>query len=308
MHLTWANNANFLPPLGHQDSLLVRPTGEQTYYIRLEDENNCRVEDDITLNSVAIRIEVEAEETICIGDTADINVTSIGNQILTYAWSPISHIIGPSNTSHIQVNPTLSTNFDLTVTNTEGCQLDTTIRISLFNFTPRLAIAADRDTVMDGESTQLFATFNENYSYQWATDPNLSSLTIADPVASPVETTTYALSIRDQNGCFNQASITIFVFSPACNTPFIFVPNAFTPNGDNRNDEFKVYGVPIDELQLMIYDRWGERVFETDNPEDGWDGTFDGRQLPSDVYAYYVRIKCFNGEEFTAKGNVTLIR
>lgn len=308
LHITWANNANFSPPLGNKDSLLVRPIGEQTYYIRLEDENNCTVEDDITINSVAIRIQVEAEETICIGDTADINVSSIGDQILTYAWSPISHIIGPSNTSHIQVNPTLSTSFDLTVTNTEGCQLDTTIRINLFNFIPPLAITADRDTVMDGETTQLFATFNENYSYQWATDPSLSSLTIADPVASPVETTTYALSIRDQNGCFNQASITIFVFSPACNTPFIFVPNAFTPNGDNRNDEFKVYGVPIDELQLMIYDRWGERVFETDNPEKGWDGTFDGRQLPSDVYAYYVRIRCFNGEEFTAKGNITLIR
>ena len=186
--------------------------------------------------------------------------------------------------------------------------MDTTVTVQLFNFVPPLDIITDKDTVREGESAQLMATENEGYIYQWRFDPTLDQLDIADPIASPVETTTYVLDIRDQNGCLNQAFITIVVFNPACLPPFIYVPNAFTPNGDGRNDLFKVFGDPIDEMELIIYDRWGEKVFESKQKEDGWDGSFRGKALAPDVYAYYVRVRCFNGQEYITKGNVTLIR
>ncbi len=267
----------------------------------------CSIEDQLSIVGASIRLGLE-DVTICIGDTASILANTIGEQDLNFQWTPENAIIGLTNTDSILVSPQETTTYQLSVSNIEGCQLDTAVTVSLFNFIPILEIGAEMDTVLDGESTQLLATQDDTYIYQWASDPTLDVLNTFDPIASPLETTTYQLVIRDQNGCINQASITVFVFSPECRTPFIYVPNAFTPNADGRNDDFKVYGAPIDELQLLIYDRWGEKVFESDDPNLGWDGTFGGKQLPADVYAYYVSIKCFNGEEYRSKGNVTLIR
>lgn len=99
----------------------------------------------------------------------------------------------------------------------------------------------------------------------------------------------------------------IVVFNLVCLFFFIYVFNVFILNGDGCNDEFKVYGDLIDELELIIYDCWGEKVFELSQKEDGWDGIFCGKILVFDVYVYYVRVFCFNGEEFIIKGNVILI-
>lgn len=308
VQVTWASDPDFLNPISLQDSVRVRPVGAQNYYLRLTNEFGCTLEDQLSIVGAAIRLELEGEATICIGDTATIFAQAIGAQNLSFQWTPESAIIGPANRDSILVNPLETTTYQLRVSNIEGCELDTFATVRLFNFIPPLAIEADMDTVLDGGSTQLLATQNETYIYQWESDPTLDVLNTFDPIASPLETTTYQLVIRDQNGCINEASITVFVFSPECRTPFIYVPNAFTPNGDGRNDDFRVYGAPIDELQLLIYDRWGEKIFESDDPTRAWDGTFGGKQLPSDVYAYYVRIKCFNGEEYRSKGNVTLIR
>lgn len=307
LQLTWASDPDFLNPISLQDSVRVRPVGLQTYFVRLTNDFGCTIEDELSIVGASIRLELE-DVTICIGDTASILANTIGEQHLTFQWTPENAIIGPTNRDSIIVSPRETTTYQLSVSNAEGCQLDTVATVRLFNFIPTLEITAEMDTVLDGESTQLLATQDDTYSYEWDSDPTLDVLNTFDPIASPLETTTYQLVIRDQNGCINQASITVFVFSPECRTPFIYVPNAFTPNADGRNDDFRVYGAPIDELQLLIYDRWGEKVFESDDPNQGWDGSFGGKQLPSDVYAYYVRIKCFNGEEYRSKGNVTLIR
>lgn len=308
VQITWAADSLFQDVLGTEAGIGVEPEGAQTYYLRLQDSQGCEVQDEVFLDGQSIRIALGGEETICIGDTAELFVDALGRDDLVIAWSPEGQIIGPANTASILVSPSVESTYEVSISNAAGCRLDTSITVNLFNFIPPLEITADRDTVRDGESAQLTATENDGYIYTWQAEPSLDAIDISDPIATPTETTTYQLSIRDQNGCFNEAFITIVVFNPACLPPFIYVPNAFTPNGDNRNDEFKVYGDPIDEMQLIIYDRWGEKVFESSQKEDGWDGTFRGKALASDVYAYYVRVLCFNGEEFITKGNVTLIR
>ncbi len=308
LQVNWASDPQFQNILGSGANITVEPAGVQTYYLRLVDEQGCEVQDEVTLDGQAIRVSLGGEETICIGDTAELFVDVLGQEDLLINWSPAEGIIGATNTTSILVNPLEESTYNLSVSNAAGCRLDTSVTVNIFNFVPPLEITADRDTVRDGESAQLMATENGGYVYSWQPDPSLDAVDISDPIAMPTETTTYRLNIRDQNGCLNEAFITIVVFNPACLPPFIYVPNAFTPNGDGRNDEFKVYGDPIDELELIIYDRWGEKVFESSQKEDGWDGTFRGKTLAPDVYAYYVRVLCFNGEEFITKGNVTLIR
>ena len=98
------------------------------------------------------------------------------------------------------------------------------------------------------------------------------------------------------------------VLLPECEEPYIFIPNAFTPNGDGSNDVLAVRGLGIQDLYLTIFDRWGERVFETRSQDDTWDGTFKGEKLPPDVYGFYLELTCWNGETFRKKGNITLLR
>lgn len=308
VQVEWATDSLFQNTVGTSPNLTVEPVGPQIYYLRLEDKLGCAVQDKVFLDGQAIRVILGGEETICIGDTAELFVDVLGQEDLVINWSPAGDIIGSSNDASILVSPSNESTFEVSISNAAGCSLDTSILLNIFDFIPPLEITADRDTVREGESAQLMATENGGYIYQWVADPSLDVLNAFDPIATPFETTTYELNIRDQNGCLNQAFITIVVFNPACLPPFIYVPNAFTPNGDNRNDEFKVYGDPIDELELIIYDRWGEKVFESSQKDDGWDGTFRGKPLAPDVYAFYVRVRCFDGEEFITKGNVTLIR
>ena len=100
----------------------------------------------------------------------------------------------------------------------------------------------------------------------------------------------------------------ICVVNNLCGDPLIYVPNTFTPNGDGLNDVFFVRGFNIDEVQMVVFNRWGQKVFETREITKGWDGSFEGGFAPPDVYGYYLKVSCISGGEYEQKGNVTVIR
>jgi gliding motility-associated-like protein len=93
-----------------------------------------------------------------------------------------------------------------------------------------------------------------------------------------------------------------------CDEPFIFVPNAFTPNNDGNNDILYLYTLYADDIYFAIFNRWGEKVFETKNRTVGWDGTYKGREVDPGVFDYYLEVRCYNQKQFKKKGNITLIR
>jgi gliding motility-associated-like protein len=126
-------------------------------------------------------------------------------------------------------------------------------------------------------------------------------------VAVPDVTTTFTVTITDASGCVITKTITVVVIVVQCDPPYLFMPNAFSPNNDNENDVLYVRGKYIEEMDLFIYDRWGEKVFESHNPADGWDGTFRDKVLAPDVYGYYLHILCIGGDSHTEKGNVTIL-
>ena len=88
----------------------------------------------------------------------------------------------------------------------------------------------------------------------------------------------------------------------------LFVPNAFSPNGDGYNDRFRVQGTYLTNVTVRVFNRWGEKVYESRNPEDGWDGTYNGEKLPTGPYTYIITAKGANGEFLQRDGIVTLIR
>jgi gliding motility-associated-like protein len=120
-------------------------------------------------------------------------------------------------------------------------------------------------------------------------------------------TTTYTVVVTD-SVCTVTASVTVRIFEFRCEEPDIFIPNAFTPNGDGNNDVLLVRGRFISALELKIFDRWGEMVFETTDKALGWDATFNGKPVDPAVFVYWLKVECEGGQTYFKKGNVTVIR
>ncbi|RLD40758.1 MAG: hypothetical protein DRI86_14695, partial [Bacteroidetes bacterium] len=146
------------------------------------------------------------------------------------------------------------------------------------------------------------------YNYSWHPVIGLSDPNSASPTATPNTTTTYIIDAVDQYGCSFQNKVTIYVLDVICEEPYIYVPNAFTPNNDGKNDILYVNSSVGYDINFRIYDRWGELVFETTDINQGWDGVFNNKNLDAGVYVYHLELECFNNDHFIKKGNITLIR
>jgi gliding motility-associated-like protein len=143
--------------------------------------------------------------------------------------------------------------------------------------------------------------------YVWTPAESLSNPNVSNPVASPATTTTYKVAVTTSRGCTAEDTITVYVSADLAKNG-IQIPNAFTPNGDGKNDCFGVKFLgQISNLKLSVYDRWGNRVFYTTNPSQCWDGTNKGKVLQSDVFIYQLSATTMCGD-IIRKGTVTLIR
>jgi len=134
----------------------------------------------------------------------------------------------------------------------------------------------------------------------------LNSPNDAVTVAAPFNTTRYILTVTDLNGCVNYDTVTIYVLKDVV----LLIPTAFSPNGDGVNDIFRIAKyLNIEKLlSFVVYNRWGNLVYETSNIEEGWNGMYKGREQPLGVYVWYVKALDYDGNVIERKGNVTLLR
>jgi large repetitive protein len=175
--------------------------------------------------------------------------------------------------------------------------------LSIIVYAAPSANAGPDQTIEWGASTNLNASGGTSYS--WTPSGGLSCTNCPDPTAAPGETTTYYVTVTNANGCTSLDSVTVYIEMPDGE---LFVPNLFSPNGDGLNDQLFVFGNNIEYVTFTVYNRWGQKVFETNNIELGWDGTFNGKKLDPAVFVYYVRATYTAGREVTKSGNVTLVR
>ncbi len=146
--------------------------------------------------------------------------------------------------------------------------------------------------------------------FSWTPATGIDDPKVANPVLSPEETTTYTVSFGQGNDCVAFDSIEVTVIDPSkldCND--IYLPKAFTPNGDGLNDTYGIsnYYVIQEMLDFEILDRWGSRVYYSVNPAETWDGTFLAKDLNPGVFLYRLRYIC-NGEEQIKVGSLTMIK
>ncbi|MBP6183751.1 MAG: gliding motility-associated C-terminal domain-containing protein [Saprospiraceae bacterium] len=183
-----------------------------------------------------------------------------------------------------------------------------TIYLDFLEYTVPVTATSEPYTIFKGQSSQLVADAPTATSFTWAPPETLSDPFIFNPLASPDITTIYVVFVVDQFGCTGSDTTLVTVRDTICDEPYIFVPNTFTPNGDNLNDVLFVRGNYIDIMEFYLYNRWGELVFESRDKNVGWDGRYKGELLRTDVFGYYLKCKCLGGEEFFKRGNVTLLR
>lgn len=193
---------------------------------------------------------------------------------------------------------------------TSGAGCDSTVSFSL-HVLPDISLAASPNSaklVLGDTVTISLITSNpgEIISYSWSPTAGLSCNNCQTTTANPQVSTQYVAVAVDSNGCMDTVLIPVLV-----NGPVIFIPNVFTPNGDGANDFFEIYGNldAIRYIDIQIFNRWGEKVFESNNHHFNWDGTYKGKLQNPAVFVYVIKV-AFNNElpGKIYKGSITLMR
>jgi gliding motility-associated-like protein len=194
----------------------------------------------------------------------------------------------------------------LTVGNTKGCVATDTQFVNIYQSPYPLA---SHDTLLaKGATLQLQVNdgnYNYNGQYSWWPSEGLSDPSSANPILTSTTDNTYYVSIKNSFGCNLQDSISVKYYSG----PDIYVPNAFTPNGDGKNDIFKPVPVGISTFKYFrVYNRYGQLMFQTTTPNQGWDGYLNGSPAPQGTYVWQTAGIDFNGHPINKKGTVILVR
>ncbi len=255
-------------------------------------------------------LTVKGTDVLCPRDTLQLTVTNTQpNQQLTYTWAPANEIVSGANSAAPLVSPVQSTTYTVTVVDQLGCSFIDSIRVNILSPNANIALSAAPDTIYYGDTSQLTLTISGNVDfYHWNADSTLSATNLLNPVAYPKETHQYFVLALDSQGCKRFDSVVVYVLHHPCKEANVYVPNAFTPNNDGKNDMLFVRSNGIHNIYFAVYDRWGQKVFETTDITKGWDGTFKGKKMDAAVFGYYVKGQCIDNQNFEKKGNVTLLR
>jgi gliding motility-associated-like protein len=279
-------------------------TNNKTTYTVKANIGGCSAIGNITVSTVPYPSAYAGKDTlICYNTSAQLLGLSDAS---TISWIPA---IGLNHTDIINpvANPVKTTSYILSAYDTKGCPkpaLDTVIVTVL---PPIKAFAGQDTSAVLEQPLQLLATGGVNYL--WSPGTGLSATNVANPIALYNETFNqirYKVVVFNEANCRDSAFVIVKVFNTG---PTVFVPTAFTPNGDGKNDVLKPIVAGMKRFDVFsIYNRWGQRVFSTETNSKGWDGTINGVLQPPGAYVWWVRATDYKDAPYFKKGTVVLIK
>lgn len=302
-----ANNTSTLQSPAHTFST----SGSYSVTQRVITVEGCYADSTVIISvSAKPTASFSVQPNVCLGHAVTLNNTtsiSSGN-IAQWNWnfadgSPVLNATSGNNQTHTYTSVG-TYQISLTAISTTGCTSVVANQTLVVNDTPTVNAGANI-SISNGGSVILPATSTIG-TYLWTPSNGLSSTSILNPVANPVITTTYLLTVTNSDGCSSSDDITVTV-PPS--TPCLDPALAFTPNGDGLHDNWSVYtGGCLSQVKVDVYNRWGGLVYHTDRYMNEWDGTYKNQKLPDGTYYYIIKATDLNRKEVVVRGNVTIIR
>ncbi|MCX6292448.1 MAG: gliding motility-associated C-terminal domain-containing protein [Bacteroidetes bacterium] len=275
--LPFVSNANVASNLASGD-----------YVVTVTDSSGCTKQDTATiLQQPGLLVAVSSSPDSCSKNIGAVYANVLnGTPPFQYTWNPGG--IFSQDLTHLGGG-----DFTVTVTDSMGCTKDKSVHVDDYgSFTMSLG---DDSKICPGNELILYA--GNFSSYLWQDTSTLSSLTIHEPGI-------FWVTVMNSFGCY--ASDTIVVKEECLDD--VIAPNAFTPNGDGRNDFFFASGTNVTSFNMKIFNRWGEKIFESDNMNSPWNGSYKGKEQESDVYVWLLNFSIDNNEPVRKVGRVFLIR
>ncbi len=301
----YTNGSSVIPVNGDSAFNLI----PASYSVIVTDANNCTASTLVNVGAPEVDVYAAyADSTSCYGsEYKDGRIRVMG---LTAFNAPYQFKLDDGATfSSTGVFENLNAGMHkIYAVNNFGC--DTTFMIEVPEPLPAsVDIVPDDTTILLGNTIQLagyLKPYPENAitAYMWSPSTGLSCIDCYNPVAQPYRDNEYRLTIYYNKGCFASSSVRIQID----NNLELFVPNLFSPNGDGANDKFEIFGFGIGDFRLKIFNRWGEKVFESTNQYESWDGSYKGVMQNPDTYTYVLQVVYLDGKETLRKGTVTLVR
>ena len=237
---------------------------------------------------------------ICEDCTGEIAVTVDGSGDYSGLWD--------DGATGMQRDSLCAGSYGVTISDTNGCTYRDSATIQLVTLADSLRAWADDTVLFVGNQTRLHVTEAAGATYLWMPGEGLDNPMATNPVASPSADITYSVTRSDTTGCQYTARVTLHCSAIDCGESLLFIPNTFTPNDDGYNDRLCFRSENISAFHIAIFSRWGEKVYESYDPSDCWDGRYHGNPCLPGVYYYTCHIRCANNQENDLKGDVTLIR
>ncbi len=313
--IMWSTDPDFNQVLSTDSIFTVTSGAATTYFVRATNSNGCTVTDQVSVGDFPIDVELEDDFTICPGAPAQFGAEIVSGDATSYGlFDSQGNLVETSTTGMFDFSPSANDMYQVVASNTQGCTDTASINIDVSTVDATLLTSGmTGDTaIFPGNPVDLVASTNSNGMFVFDEDETFVNVNNEQATVMPDSTTNYTVTVTDEFGCEATASIVVTILEFECDEPFLFVPNAFSPDGDGVNDVFFIDGVNVDEAYYMIVNRWGEMVYESfeigDENGNGWDGTFNGQLVDPDVYGLFVRIRCNDGGNFFRQGNVTVIR
>jgi gliding motility-associated-like protein len=277
------------------NSITVSPTVTTSYSVTATDANGCS-----NISSQTINVLSFSTPQFTFGNNLILCFGGNVPQLPATSANGIKGMWQPAAVSNLQSGI-------YTFTPDSGqCAADYILNVTV----QQISIQAGPDTIVElATYVPLHAevTGSSSGNFQWSPTENLSCSNCSHPKFFALRNTSFTVTYTDaQSSCSVSSEVNVEVnYDP--NTVY-YIPNAFSPNGDGSNDFFEVYGIKIKQIDLSVFNRWGEMVFSEKSQSPRWDGYYQGELQVPDVYVYHAYITFYNGKTVQNKGSVTLLR
>ncbi len=255
------------------------------YTVQATDALGCLANDTFAISTDVITATLAKKIPLCQGSQLVVTVTA---GFVSYVW----------NDGTTQPNITINTpgTYWVTVKDSAGCQATDTANVVGVPVPAGFLPGSITKCFYNMATLRATSIYN---TYLWSTGATT-------PTISPFPAGVYTLQVTDANGCKGIDSIR--VIDSAC-AEYLYLPNAFTPNGDGFNDVLKPgFAGLATQYSFTVYNRWGQKVFASNNPADGWDGTISGQPQPAGVYVWFCQYQLYQRPTVSQKGTVVLVR